>query len=260
MRLAELQARFQDGIVQTEQTIVDSIKDSRRTDRATLFAVYYNAYRSRLSEFLSNDFPILRIHLGEETFGQLVEDYIQTTPSRQPNARWYGTRLPDFMRERPPWRTNKIAIDLAEFERALSTAFDAADAPTAGIGSLRATRQSEWPQFTFDFHPSVMLLDLGGGTAQFYQTLAEEEQPPVLREGTETILFWRNDGQSFYRVVAEDERLALIEAMQGKRFGEICALLAFRKNGEGVTQRAAGFLSHWFADGLISRWSISDAI
>ncbi len=258
MTLAELQTRFQTGIVKGGQTIVDLIKDSPRTDRANLFAVYYNAYRSRLAEFLSNDFSILRIHLGEGAFGQLVEDYIESTPSRQPNARWYGTRLPDFMCETPPWRANKSAIDLAKFERALANAFDAADSPVAGIQSLRDTRPNKWPQLTFDFHPSVMLLDLCGGTAQIYEALTDGKQPPVLRTGEQAILFWRNDGQAFYRIVAEDERLALIEARQGKTFGEICALLAFQRNDEDVTQRAAAFLSQWFADGLIARLSIAE--
>jgi hypothetical protein len=258
MTLAELQARFQAGIVKGDPIILNSIRDSKRTDGAALFAVYYNAYRLRLAEFLSNDFPILRIHLGEEAFGRLAEDYIESAPSWQPNARWYGTRLPNFMRKTPSWRTNKNAIDLAEFERALANAFDAADSSQAGIDSIRDTRQNGWPQLTFDFHPSVTLLDLGGGTAQLYEALTEGKQLPVLLEGTETILFWRNDGQAFYRVVAEDEHLALIEAMQGKTFGEICALLAFQRNGEDVTQRVAGFLSQWFADGLIAQLSIAD--
>ncbi|MGC2223044.1 MAG: DNA-binding domain-containing protein, partial [Methylocella sp.] len=94
MKLAELQMRFQGGIVKGDNAILASIVDSRRTDRATLFAVYHDAYRMRLAEFLSHDFPVLRVHLGEEAFGRLVEDFIESAPSRQPNARWYGTRLP----------------------------------------------------------------------------------------------------------------------------------------------------------------------
>lgn len=256
MRLAELQSKFQAGILGSDRTILASIKDSRRTNRATLFAVYYDGYRFRLAEFLANDFPILRTHMGEEAFGRLVEDYIGSAPSRQPNARWYGVRLPDFMHEFPPWRTNQGAIDLARFERALSNAFDAADAPMATIESLRDTHRKDWPHLTFDFHPSVTLLDLAGGTAQLYEALADGKKPPAPQEGVETILFWRSEGQSLYRPVADDERLALIEAMQRQRFGEICALIAFQKNAEDVTRRVAGFLSQWFTDKLISRWSI----
>ncbi|MGH6848762.1 MAG: DNA-binding domain-containing protein [Methylocella sp.] len=258
MKLAELQTRFQAGIVAGDSTILASIADSRRTDRATLFAVYHDAYRLRLTEFLSTDFPVLQIHLGEETFGRLVEDYIASAPSRQPNARWYGKRLPDFMQKTAPWRRNRRAIDLARFERALSDAFDAPDAPISTIDALRDIRAEDWPRLAFEFHPSLRLLDLAGGTAEIYAALTEAEEAPVIQQGEEATVFWRNDGQSFYRPVAEDERLALLEARQGESFGDICALLAFQRNDAGVTQRVAGFLSQWFADGLITRLAISD--
>jgi hypothetical protein len=258
MKLAELQMRFQAGIVEGDNAILASIADSRRTDRATLFGVYHDAYRLRLAEFLSHDFPVLRVHLGEETFGQLVEDYILSTPSRQPNARWYGTHLPDFMQKTAPWRRNRSAIDLARFERALSDAFDAPDTPISTIDALRDIRAEDWPRLAFEFHPSVRLLDLESGTAQIYAALAEEEEAPAIQQGEEAIVFWRNDGQSFYRPVAEDERLALMEARQGKSFGDICALLAFQRNDAGTTRRVAGFLSQWFADGLVTRLLLSN--
>ena len=258
MKLAELQTRFQAGIVKGDDTILAAIADSRRTDRATLFAIYHDAYRLRLAEFLSTDFPVLRAHLGEEAFGLLVEDYIESAPSRQPNARWYGTRLPDFMQKTAPWRRNRSAIDLARFERALSDAFDAPDAPISTIDALRDIRAEDWPRLAFEFHPSWRLLDLARGTAQIYSSLAEEEEAPAIQQGKEAIVFWRNDGQSFYRPIADDERLAVMEAQQGKSFGDICALLAFQRNDAGVTQRVAGFLSQWFADGLVTRLSLSD--
>ncbi len=232
------------------------IKDSRRTDRATLFGVYVDAYRLRLAEFVSNDFPILRAHLGDEGFGHLVEDYISSAPSRQRNARWYGARLPDFMRETAPWRGDQSAIDLARFEWALSDAFDAADAPVLTIDALQHTCAEDWPRLAFDFHPSVRILDLAARTTQLYAALIEADGPSAIQQGEETIIFWRSDDQAFYRHVAEDERLALIEAKQGKRFGDICALLAFQRDDEGVTQRVASFLSQWFADGLVTRLSI----
>ncbi|MGH6800012.1 MAG: HvfC/BufC family peptide modification chaperone, partial [Methylocella sp.] len=194
MKLAELQMRFQAGIVEGDNTVLASIADSRRADRTTLFAVYHDAYRLRLAEFLKNDFPVLRAHIGEEAFGRLVEDYIESAPSRQPNARWYGTRLPDFMQETAPWRRSRGAIDLARFERALSDAFDAPDAPISSIDALREICDEDWPRLAFEFQPSVRLLDLESGTAQIYAALAKGEDAPVTQQGEEAIVFWRNDG------------------------------------------------------------------
>jgi hypothetical protein len=258
MNLAELQTKFQAGIIEDDKSILTSVVSSRKTGRAALFAVYHDAYRMRLAEFLSNDFPILRAHLGDEAFGRLVEDYILSAPSRQRNARWYAARLPEFMSETARWRTNRSAIDLARFERALANAFDAADAALSSIDALADICTEDWPRIAFEFHPSLMLLDLARGTAQIYAALAAEEEPPTIQQDDEAIVVWRKDEQSFYRPVAEDERLALNEARQGKKFSDICTLLAFQGDKENVTQRVAGFLSQWFAEGLVTRLSIRD--
>ena len=254
MNLAELQTKFQDGIIEGEKTILTSVMDSRKTGRETLFAVYHDAYRMRLAGFLSNDFPILRARLGDEAFGRLAEDYILSAPSRQRNARWYAARLPEFMSETTRWQTNRSAIDLARFERALSNAFDAADTSLSSIDALAAICTGDWPRIAFEFHPSLMLLDLSRGTAQVYAVLAAEEgEPPAIQLGEEAILFWRNNGETFYRIVAEDERLALTEAKQGKNFSDVCMLLAYQEGDADMKQRVAGFLSQWFADGLVTR-------
>ena len=42
MTLAELQTKFQAGILENDRSVLASIADSRKTDRATLFAVYYD--------------------------------------------------------------------------------------------------------------------------------------------------------------------------------------------------------------------------
>lgn len=261
MNLAEIQFAFQAGVLAGEEpgnaAIIASIRDSRRTDRATLFGVYVDAYRLRLAEFISSDFPTLRCHMGDEAFGELVEDYILSGPSRQRNARWYASRLPEFMRETPPWRMKRSACDLALFERTLADVFDAPDARALAIDTLGNVGTEDWPQLVFGFHPSVRLLDLLRGTARIYETVAGGGGRPEIGQSEETVLFWRSEGESFYRRIDEVERLALFEARMGKTFGEVCTLLAFQRDDDARMQRAAGLLQQWFSDGLIVRASVS---
>ena len=73
MKLALLQNAFQAGVLLGDSAISRSILDSRRLDRAARFKIYFDAYRFRLAEFLSNDYPVLRSFLGDELFGLLVE-------------------------------------------------------------------------------------------------------------------------------------------------------------------------------------------
>jgi hypothetical protein len=255
VKLADIQTGFQAALLADEEPcggVLEWLKNSSRTDCRTLFGVYYDAYRLRLAEIVSNDFPILRLHLGDQAFGRLVENYISSAPSRQHNARWYASRLPDFMSETTPWSANRSACDLARLERALTDAFDAADATVLGVADLQTIDIEDWPCTAFDFHPSVAILDVMGGTAALYEALAENNKFSASQRAAETIITWRSENETSYRLLDEDERLAVMEAKQGKKFGDICALLSFQKDDENVAQRAAGFLSQWFVDGLVA--------
>ncbi|HEY8072310.1 MAG TPA: DNA-binding domain-containing protein [Methylocystis sp.] len=257
MRLSEIQSAFQAAVLAGENggrgKIIDSVDDSPKTDRSTLFSVYIDAYRLRLTEFVSNDFPILRSHLGDHAFASLVEDYVDAAPSRQRNARWYASRMPEFMSAVRPWGEQTDACDLARFERALANAFDANDARSLTIAVLQEVGLERQPNVAFSFHPSVTILDLLGGTTNRYECLAGGATTSGAADDRESVLFWRVENETYYRQVSEDERLALMEAMQGKRLSDICMLLAFQGNDEDAAGRFAGFLSQWFAGGLITQ-------
>jgi hypothetical protein len=262
MKLAELQANFQEAILTGERAISASILPSCRLDAAARFEIYADAYRLRLAGFLSNDYPVLRNALGDEDFGALVEAYMERVPSQHRNARWYGHHLPDFMQQNDPWRESRQAVDLARFEKALADAFDAADAEILDLNCIAGVPPDDWPSLRFVLHPSVILLRLVQGIFETYAAALEEEATaPLFPLGKdaekaisceEAVLVWRKEGQSYYRLLGDDEVLALNEARFGKTFGEICSLLAFKNSGDDVTELAATFLATWFRDGLVS--------
>jgi hypothetical protein len=254
VKLAELQAKFQNAIIGDDRAILEAINPSRRLDRAARFAVYAEAYRLRLAKFLAEDFPVLRNAIGDEKFGALIEAYIGATLSNHPNARWYARQLPEFMQRAKPWRDHKEWVDLAAFERALADAFDARDAQPSEIGALASIPAEAWPRLRFGLQKSLALLTLSGGTLAAYEAAAADNPLPSRSgAGEEMIIVWRDRGlQVRYRMLGEAERLALTEAGAGKTFGEICSLLAFLDESDAVAARAAGFLARWFTDGLIA--------
>jgi len=257
MNLAALQGVFQAGVLSGDPVIPASIQDGPRQDRAARFGVYHDAYRLRLAECLSNEYSALRDQLGDAAFGALIEAYIETQPSRHRAAQDYCRGLPDFMRATAPWRARRDIVDFAAFERQLSLAFDAADAPTLAIDALAQVAPADWPDLTFAFHPSVEMLDLLQGTAQAYARARGDEEAEAARQmpptDGETILFWRNDGRVFYRAIDAGEKPALTEAASFSNFARLCAALAARTGGADVTAQAAALLTRWFNDGLVSR-------
>jgi hypothetical protein len=271
VKLAELQSLFQAAVLTGDAedgALLDVVAPPREADRPTMMGVYVNAYRLRLAEFLDEDFPALRVLLGDDDFEALVEAYIDENPSRLRNARWYTTRLPEFMQESENWSANALAIGLALFERALTDAYDAADAPALSIETLAEFSPQDWPRLGFTFHPSLRLIEVAAGVLDAYAAATADEQDeeaaradeddegaledrPLDASESETIAIWRADLDPAYRQLDPDEHLALFEAMAGQSFGDICQLVAFQNEGQSATERLARFLVTWFSEGLV---------
>ncbi len=277
MKLAELQSLFQSAVLAGDAedvAILDVVAPPRDADRPTMMGVYVNAYRLRLAEFLDEDYPALRVLLGDDDFEALVEAYIDENPSRLRNARWYSTRLPEFMQESENWSANALAIGLALFERALTDAYDAADAPAQSIETLAEFSPRDWPRLGFTFHPSLRLIEVAAGVLDAYAAATADEDEEAARlaekdegaldedEGpfedrpsdasdSEIIAVWRADLDPAYRQLDPDEYLALFEAMAGQSFGDICQLVAFQNETQSATERLARFLVTWFSEGLV---------
>ena len=271
MKLAELQSLFQAAVLTGDAedgALLDVVAPPREADRPTMMGVYVNAYRLRLAEFLDEDFPALRVLLGDDEFEALVEAYIDENPSRLRNARWYTTRLPEFMQESENWSANALAIGLALFERALTDAYDAADAPAQSIETLAEFSPQDWPRLGFTFHPSLRLIEVAARVLDAYAAATADEQDeeaaradeddegaledrPSDASESETIAIWRADLDPAYRQLDPDEHLALFEAMAGQSFGDICQLVAFQNEGQSATERLAQFLVTWFSEGLV---------
>lgn len=258
MKLAEFQAAFQQVILAADDRLSPTFDETAEFGREARIGVYIAAYRLRLAAVVAGDYPMLREAFGDDAFEALAISYIEATHSFHPNVRWYARDLPEFMAGHPRWRNQIAEHSLARFERALSDAFDAADADAGTAEDLAEFGPETALRLRLEFHPSVRALELAAGTTRVYDSLCEGRRIESCGEGREFVLFWRQGGECFYRLIDDDEQFALKLAQDGYRFGELCELLAFRLNGEDVSQRAAIFLSQWLADGLVSAITLDE--
>ncbi|CAJ0851452.1 hypothetical protein AMST5_00420 [freshwater sediment metagenome] len=271
MNLAEFQALFQSrllaGAGEGDAPVLDALRESQRgAGRDELLYVYQSGYRIRLESFFHEDHSGLRALLGDETFDELIREFIDAHPPRDRNARWYTTGLPDYMAASPRWRDDRQALSMALFERAMVDAFDATDAEAQTVQALAAFSPEESPRLAFAFHPSLHLLELSAGTlAAYLASDAEEgesdETAPAPVEApdpdaTETVAVWRCNEETVFRELEADEYLALNEARAGHAFGDICQMAAFQQAGEIEPERLAQFLASWFEDGMITGVSL----
>jgi hypothetical protein len=261
MKLSDFQSLFQERILAgpgaEDASLLSTLRESGRgAAREELLQVYQSGYRLRLEGFLYEDHPGLHELIGDEAFEALVGEYVSANPPTNRNARWYTTGLPEFMQAHPRWREDAKALSMALFERAMVNAFDAPDAEPLTIQALAGFAPEESPRFVFEFHPSLVVLELAAGTLAAYAP-ADDEEPatagveasPVT--GIETVAVWRCREETAYRELEPDEVLALSEARDGRAFGDICQMAAFQHSGEIEPERLAQFLATWFEDGMV---------
>ena len=253
--LKEIQEKFQASILNQDDSILASIQDNEKEEKRTLLHVYQNAYGARLIEFLENDFPLTTMYLGEDAFAQTGQAYYEANPSNTPNARWFGYKYADFLKNYSPLSQTPEAADLASLEQALNTAFDAKNAPTLTQADLANLSPQDWPTLTFTPHPSTRRLQIETNADLIWAALSKETAPPEpqkLQMPTELIV-WRGEGMARFRPLSYDEAMIWDEAVKGANFSTLCEMLGTYWPQEEAPLKAANYLQSWLSSEFLAK-------
>ena len=254
-KLAAIQTQMQRAILGHESPKADQLvaepPEGTRQDR---LCVYRSAYGLRLTEFLTNDYEKLRIYLGDVRYREMAKAYIAAHPSDQPNARWFSRHLPEFLRDAPRYRRHPELAELALLERALNDAFDGPDTPTCTMADVADIDPARFGDAVFTIAPTVFRFAVTTNVTSLWASLKCGETPPE-PEDAETpleILVWRQALGSRFRILGNEEAMAIDCARQGLNFGVICEMIATFDDPDGAAMRAAGYLRGWIEAEIIS--------
>lgn len=258
-KLADLQQAFQTAVLHLQDTAPDFIVATDQASSTERFTVYTEAYRLRLIEALSADYPGLKNLLGAEGFDAMGRAYIDASPSDQFSIRWFGRHLPHFLAETSPYAEQAGIAELANFEWTLSEAFDAPDSTVIDYSRLAAIEPSHWPSLKLKFHPSLRRIDLHYNAPQVWQASSQQQPLPVFSANFEpqAWLIWRQQLKLLFRSLSVHEAFAIDAFLQGQCFAEVCAGLTEWLDEEQVVMNAAGFLQTWLSEGWITGVDVS---
>ena len=109
--------------------------------------LYHRQYWYRLLDSIAEDFPTLRLLLGERRFWRLIEAYLAATPSRSYTLRHLGNKLAAFLKKNPKLagRHPRHAQELAELEFAVCENFEAAERAPVAAAELATTKLALQP-------------------------------------------------------------------------------------------------------------------
>jgi hypothetical protein len=246
LTLEELQALFQEAILKHDDRVLGLLLDNSRTTRSTLFGVYQHGYVARLVEILGNDYEDLKAYLGDDVFDELARSYVSANPSRSQNARWFGSRMPEFLRQDDRYTSRPELSELAAIERALSNAF-------LTIEDLAAHKPEDWGRLKFAPHPSVTMLELNTNALDLWRAIKNQAGVPPVRMGLELrVVTWRQGTVPMIREMGAEEAMMWTEASRGVRFEALCEMVAAFDDPDGAALRAAGYLQGWLATEMLT--------
>lgn len=253
--LAEVQALFMAGILQDAGSILPLVRTPPNDTRDVMFGVYRNAYILRLTEFLSNDHPRLKIYLGDDAFFDMSRAYAKAHPSDTPNARWYSRHLPEFLAQHQPWAAHRDVFELAMVERALTDSFDSPDGPVFTLEELMQLDPEEFENARLSLHPSLRCLRLTTNATELWSGLKDDNlpsPPPAVLAEPMTAISWREGGGARLRLLNSEEAMTLASAIDGVPFGVLCEMIAVMGQGDTAAIRAATYLRQWISNEIVS--------
>lgn len=122
--LADLQGWMLDSIVAGSaepEAVRGLVTGNDRLGPEGRFAIYVGGYRSRLLESLQNEFPALRLLVGDTVFELFARGYIAANPPRHFSLYDYGARFADHLEATRPADGGPLAglpAAVARLERA----------------------------------------------------------------------------------------------------------------------------------------------
>ncbi|AOT11058.1 DNA-binding domain-containing protein [Pseudoalteromonas luteoviolacea] len=190
--------------------------------------IYKNAYQIRLKKVLEQDHEMLGLYLGDELFDSMVDAYLSAYPSRSASLREFGERLPQLLREQSPFKEHGILSEIAQFERLLLHAFDAADGQPLQMTDLQSIEQSQWPNIIIKLHGSVHLLTCQFAAVESWQALKNDTSPPSpeLPNHRHWIIARAPDKRTGFYPISECHFQCLSSIEQGLPFGFVCEAAA----------------------------------
>jgi len=282
--LDDLQNDFQSFLLHGGDGMRRRVTGTQKVNVDTRLAIYYDAYRLRLLEALSANFPILHAWVGDEEFEAAGLAYVSAHPSQHFSIRYFGHRLPEFLASTDPWRERPYLAEMATLEWGFTEIFDANNTTIMKVEDMASIAAEAWPTMRLEIHPAVRRLDLRWNVPIIWkavnQNIAIEKDPnscrgetsatpasekvshqdspfvdmPAPKEGEypQPWVLWRQDLRNFFRSMTVDEAWALDAARRGENFAAICEGLCEWIDAQNVGLHAAGYLKQWITQEMVS--------
>lgn len=251
--LATLQDQFQDYLITGNEALFSpKVVNDNKVGNLTRMRVYFEAYRLRLHEILSDDYSKTLALMGEQDFQKAFLLYLDSYPSHHFSARYFGRWFNRFLAQSPLYQTCPWLAEMATFEALLANTLDAADAPILPPNFLQTLAPDAWGECQLALHPSVQFNTFEFNVPKLWMELDSHKAPSeIAKIPAELWIFWRKGIKSAFMSCNYLQTLILSGLVQQLTIAEICEqCLPFLETSE-IIQGVATTLQNWLAQGLL---------
>lgn len=248
----------QDGL--QPQTGVDFIRPSQRLSSRERLEIYARQYWFRLLDCLYDDYPALRLLLGEARFHQLCRRYLACYPSASWTLRNLGSQLPHFISD--PRARDVAAVEWAQtlaFDEAWEAPIQIADLQGADPATLHLALQPcvilVSLQYQVDVFITAMKKAESAGRSSASQAVAARPSAepssgvrrPPLRRGQVGLVVHRHDNRLYFKRLEPGAFQVLTALQSGKTLGAALASV----------DTAAAHVARWFQEFAELGWLVA---
>lgn len=221
-------------------------------DASARLDVYRSSYRARLVECLGDDYPVLRMMLGDERFETLAHEYIERCPSSSPNLNGFGRGLPAICRRDARGNLGPIAdsaAELAALEWSVIEVLHAEASPPLDVSALQALPPERWAAARFVASDAVRLHRFEHPVNAYYQACLESgEAGEVPSRAPSAVVVYRSDVKLWRMDLTPTMERILSPLLAGEPIGEALASVETEVTDPVRAEELGRSLTVWFRD------------
>ena len=245
MSLFDIQRAFRDHLLAGQDAPLAAVAPKAMRG----LGVYRHAYRAQLAASLRDTFEKTWAWMGDEAFDAAAREHIARHPPKSWTLNDYGADFAATLRALHPG--DPEIAEIAWLDWCLRRAFEGPDADPVAPEKLG---EVDWDSAVLIFLPTLTLGEAATNSAAIWGAIAEDQPPPAAQRlpSLGAVRVWRSGLTPRYRSIENFEHRALILAMAGSGFADLCGLLVENGDRDRAVQRVGTALAGWLHDGLVT--------
>jgi hypothetical protein len=235
----------------SKRRLEEVVLPSHSMTPAERVGVYHGMYLMRMVEALESDYPVIRYHLGDHQFRQLVRDYVQRHPSTSYTLNRLGDHLPQFFVDQPEWPEAEFLHDLARFELAMTEVFDEEESPVLGSDELEAVSPEAWESARLRPIAAFRLLEFRHAVIPNLVAYHQDRPSPQPRRRASWVVLYRRDYTVLRLELSRAEHDLLRSLVDGSSLGEALTAAVASKSPRQQAKVFRWFRT-WISEGFFT--------